>query len=29
MVGVMCHDEYLTGDLCDGIYSYEEYEKSF
>ena len=29
MIGVMCNKEYLTGDLCKGVYSSEEYEKDF
>lgn len=29
MLGVMCDKEYLTGDLCKGVYSDKEYEKDF
>ena len=29
MMGVMCNQEYLTGDLCKGIYSDDEYQKDF
>ena len=29
MLGVMCNMEHLTGDLCNGVYSYKEYEEDF
>ena len=29
MMGVMCNQEYLTGDICKGVYSDEEYKKDF
>ena len=29
MIGVMCYDEHLTGDLCSGIYNYDQYLKDF
>jgi len=29
MLGVMCNQEYLTGDLCKGVYTNKEYEEDF
>ena len=29
MLGVMCNQEHLTGDLCSGVYTKEEYENDF
>lgn len=29
MLGVMCNQEHLTGDLCSGVYTNKEYENDF